>query len=166
MIRLRPWKKGDREMMKDWLLEERQFHMWSGGKFAYPLTVEQLKERDECTEWEERAWSMAALDDEGKLVGHFSFREVDYEKGSAHMGFIVIDPKRRGGGLGKEMVSQAVRYAFEILGLSRVTLNVMEENRAAYACYRSIGFQEERRSEGAYSFQGENWTVCLMAVEK
>ena len=166
MIRLRPFKTADSETMADWLPEKRQFAMWCAGKFQYPLTAQQVRNHVESMEKEENAWVMAALNGEGELVGHFIIRKVDYEQNSAHLGFIVVDPDKRGRGCGNEMVSQAVKYAFEILGMKRVTLSVIESNQAAYACYQSIGFKEEKRKEKGYIYEGEDWTICLMAIEK
>lgn len=166
MIRLRPFKTGDSETMERWLPEQRQFAMWCAGKFQYPLTAEQIRKYAAAMEMEEYAWIMAALNEEGELVGHFMIRKADYERNSAHLGFIVVDPDRRGKGYGKEMVSQAVKYAFEILGMKRVTLGVVESNQAAYACYLAVGFHVEERMEQGYTYEGEEWPFCLMAIEK
>ena len=166
MIRLRPLKISDCEKMTDWLAQERQFAMWSAGNFKYPLTKEQLVCHAQKLETDNSAWSMAALDEKGTLVGHVMIKKADYEKNSVHLGHIVVDPSKRGMGYGKEMVTKAVQYAFAVLGVQRVTLNVIEANTSAYACYTSIGFKEEARTEKAYQYQDEDWTVCLMALQK
>lgn len=166
MIRLRPFKLSDCGKMAGWLLQEKQFAMWALGSFEYPLTKEQLIYHVQQQETDDSAWSMAALDEEGGLVGHFMVRRADYEQNSAYIGFIVLDPSKRGRGYGKEMVKKAVKYACEILGVQRVTLNVVEENKSAYACYTAIGFVEEARTEKAYAYYDEEWTVCHMALQK
>ena len=166
MIRLRPLKKRDCKTMALWLPEERQFAMWSVGVFQYPLTVAQLEDYMAHVEEQEDAWSMAALDKEGKLVGHFAVRKADYREDSAYLGFIVVDPMQRGKGYGREMVSMAVRYAMETLGVKKVTLNVAEENRAALACYLSIGFKMEERIEKGESGSGEYGTLCRMKIDR
>lgn len=161
MIRLRPLKRRDCESIVLWLQEERQFSMWSMGTFHYPLTIAQLEDYMVQVEREEDAWSMAALDKEGRLVGHFAVRKANYQENCAYLGFIVVDPEQRGKGFGKEMVTMAVRYAFEVMKVNKVTLNVIEENRAALACYLSIGFQVKERIEQK-NLGGESWTLCRM----
>lgn len=166
MIRLRPLKLSDSKAVAEWFPEERQFAMWSVGQFAYPLTAEQIAQHLRKLELQKDAWSMAALDESGELVGHFMVKKADYETESAFLGFIVVNPLKRGKGYGKEMVAKAVQYAFEILGVENVTLNVIEENKAAYACYTSLGFRENGHTENMYQYKNEEWDVCHMLIQK
>lgn len=166
MIRLRPFKISDSKAIVNWLPDERQFAMWSVGQFTYPLTAEQMENHLHRLEAIKDAWSMAALNEEGELVGHFMVKKADYEQNSAFLGFIVVDPSRRGKGYGKEMVAKAVQYAFEILGVDCATLNVITENKAAYGCYTSLGFRESGRTEKMYQYGDEAWDVCHMMIEK
>ena len=40
------------------------------------------------------------------------------------------------------MLELGLKYAFEILGVEKVTIGVFENNIPAYKCYKSIGFNE------------------------
>jgi RimJ/RimL family protein N-acetyltransferase len=165
MIRLRPFKISDAEYLINWVGEERQFTMWSAGKFEYPLTKEQLIKYKEIYENDEHGWIFTALDEIGKPVGHFIMRMVDYQKQSVHLGFIIVNPEIRGKGYGKEMVSLGVKYAFEILKVKRVTLKVFENNPAAHSCYKSIGLSDEKYHEGLFTYKDEKWGLYDMAIE-
>lgn len=166
MIRLRPLKKRDLNLMVGWFGTRLEFMQWCAGKFEYPLTIEQLNEYYERTENDINAWIMAALDPSGNLVGHFLFRKADFLNDSIHIGFIIIDKQHRGKGYGKEMVESALKYAFEILKVKRVTLGVFENNASAHRCYLSKGFVDEKHIEGVFQFDDESWGLYEMAAEK
>lgn len=162
MIRLRPWKKTDFEELLGWFSDEESFYKWSAGKFEWPLTMEQLLQYYEQFEENENGWIFAALDENGSLTGHLMMRRADYEKNSIHFGFIVVSPRMRGKGAGKSMMSQALKYAEEILGMERATLGVFENNPAARHCYEAAGFQAKGMSEEFFSWRGTGWAVVNM----
>ncbi len=166
MLRIRPFKISDISLILNWVKEERIFKMWCAGKFKYPLTVEQLQDYKNMYEQDEYGWIFVALDEEGTPVGHFLMRMANYEKESIHLGFIVIDPKKRGLGYGKEMVELAVKYAFELLGFRRVTLGVYDVNPRAKQCYEKVGFVIETYSQDAMTYEDETWGVYNMAIER
>ncbi|NLJ30714.1 MAG: GNAT family N-acetyltransferase [Clostridiales bacterium] len=166
MIRLRPYKASDAGYLLNWVDGERCFAMWCAGKFTYPLTAEQLEKYRKTYEQDEHSWIFSALDENGTPVGHFFLRGADYQKQSVHLGFIVVDPRRRGQGCGKEMVTLAVKYAFEILKMNRVTLKVFENNPAAHACYLASGFREEAYRSGDFPYKDETWGRYDMVIER
>lgn len=166
MVRLRPFKKQDIEKILPWLTDERIMAMWSSGVFAYPLTEEQLLARMEEAEKSDREWIMAALNEEGQLIGHLYMRNADYENNSLHLGMIVVDHTRRGQGLGVQMLQKAVEYAFLVLGMQRVTLGVFDCNPGAHACYRKAGFRDDYIEENAYVYHGEVWNRQHMVIER
>ncbi|MFR2853790.1 GNAT family N-acetyltransferase, partial [Hungatella sp.] len=119
-LRLRPCKREDgREVMK-WFSDERQMRMWCRDGFTFPLTDGQMDNYYAELERDPRAWGFTALDKDGKPVGSFKMAAADYEADSVHMGYIVLAPEVRGRGVGQQMVSMAVTYAVELLGMKRV----------------------------------------------
>lgn len=166
MIRLRPYKKSDAQYLIQWFTDEYEFQKWSAKKFEYPLTTEQLDRLYRSCEEDEQAWSMTALDVNGAVTGHILMRMANYERDSIHFGFIVIDPKHRGKGYGKEMLSAALSYAFDIIKIKKVTLGVFENNPGAHMCYKSCGFHDTGYKEKSFTFQGEDWGLYDMAIEK
>lgn len=55
------------------------------------------------------------------------------------LGHLVVDPARRGRGLGTELTRLLLERAFRRLGARRVTLVVFPENRAALRAYEKAG---------------------------
>lgn len=165
MIRLRPFKLSDSNYLVNWFQNEVSFTQWCAGKFAYPLTVEQLEQYYHNYEQDEHAWILTALNEDGAPVGHMMMRLADYQKESIHFGFIVVDSGTRGQGYGKEMVSLAVKYAFDILKVRRATLCVFDNNPAAHACYKAVGFIDEKYNIGSFPYKDEKWGTYDMVIK-
>ena len=70
-------------------------------------------------------------------------RFTDKEKAVLRLGFVIVDDSKRGKGYGKEMIRLALKYAFEIMKVEKVTIGVFENNASAYHCYQSVGFRED-----------------------
>lgn len=165
MIRLRPWKKMDHALLPGWFADEAAFAKWSNGVFIWPFTAEQFEAYQKESEQRGDRWSLAALDDAGNTVGHIMIRQADFTAESAYLGFIILSPSMRGKGAGKQMVSQALRYAGTILGMKTATLGVFANNPAAIGCYEALGFTEVGRKPAALEFHGEVWDLIQMKAE-
>lgn len=169
MLRLRPYKPSDSEYILRWWEDqpEEEFTKWSAGKFLYPLNREELERyhEDWCAN-ETSGWPMAALDDAGRVIGHLLMRLANFEDNSLRFGFIVVDPRLRGKGYGVQMISLALKYAFEILGVKRVSLGVFENNPAARKCYEAAGFRETGYDPDYFDYHGKSWGCIEMEAVK
>lgn len=64
------------------------------------------------------------------------------------------------------MLLLALKYAFEILKVWKVTLGVFENNEPAYHCYQSVGFKEVMtRDKEVYHVLGEDWECIELEIE-
>lgn len=166
MIRLRPFKLSDSDYISKWLDNEISLNKWCAGQFKYPLTAQQITDYYHKYESDSNAWLMTALNEEGIPVGHFMMCKADYINGSIYLAFVVLDTNLRGKGCGKEMLSQAIKYAFDILSFRKVTLRVFENNAPARKCYTSVGFVDEKYSENFFQYGDEKWGIYDMTIEK
>lgn len=166
MVRLRPFKKQDIDKILHWVENERQMIIWASGVFTYPMTREQVLARVEAAEAADDEWVMAALDEQGEIIGQLYMRMVNYEENRVHLNMILLDPKRRGQGLGTEMVKKTAEYAFQILGMKKMTLGVFECNTAAHRCYLKAGLHDTFLEEHACEYQGEVFHRQHMAIER
>ena len=163
MVRLRPFKPQDADEVCRWIGDdEKAFMMFTAGRYNYPLEASEIVSRHYGFEKENDAFMMTALDENGRVSGHFIFRMLDFEKNSAHMGFIIVSPEKRGKGFGKQMVCKALNYAHDILGMNKVTLGVFENNEAAYNCYLSSGFKVKEYLKNCFEFKDEKWGLYEM----
>lgn len=170
MLHLRPYKKCDAGYIVNWCKDEVSFHKWCADRFDhYPISAEELHAYYEAYAEDDGLFAMTAFDDSDTagIAGHLMMRFLDKEKTVLRFGFIIVDTKKRGRGVGKEMLSLAVRYAFEILRVEKVTLGVFENNAAARHCYKAVGFREASPETAEYySILGEKWKCLELEMEK
>lgn len=120
MLRLRPYKKQDAETIVSWIGDERMLRFWSGDRYdQFPISAKDMNHFYMECEKQGDFYEMTALDETG-VVGHFVLRSVEEDP---FLCFVIVDPKKRGIGYGKEMLNLALRYAFEILRVVKVSLN-------------------------------------------
>ena len=144
---LRAYKKEDSAVICKWLRSEAELYRWSADRFnKYPLEDNDIDENYAPQIEKGRFIPLTAVDDSGKPVGHLIIRypkENDDE--NVRFGFVVVDPKFRGRGDGKEMLRLAVEYVKKNTCAKRIDLGVFENNENARRCYGSLGFKEFNR---------------------
>jgi [ribosomal protein S5]-alanine N-acetyltransferase len=104
-----------------------------------------------------------AVEYEGRCIGSAGLRvDADQHCGAYTVGLFVA--ALRGQGLGQETTRLVLSWAFDVLGLHRVELEVLASNSRAIGCYLACGFRQEgiRRQAGLYP---DGWKdFILMAV--
>lgn len=171
MMYLRPYKKSDAKTILSWCKDEETFRKWTSDRYeTYPITAEDMNYKyfdcnGDCEE-SDNFYPMTACD-EKEPVGHFILRYVGGRRDVLRIGFVILDDGIRGKGYGKQMVRLGMQYAFEIMGASKVTIGVFENNLPAYHCYRAAGFQEVEEEEPQIcELFGEKWKVLELALER
>ena len=155
----------DFEMMKDWVTDERTHAMWCANLIKYPLSKEHLAEA--LKEAADRFGDVpyVALSDDDKAVGFFCYT-LNNETKEGMLKFVVVDPEARGKGTAREMLSLAVKQAFEDSDVAGVQLNVFPENVRAKKCYEKAGFVERNLTPNAFSYKDEAWGRCNMVFKR
>ena len=154
MIRIRPYKDADEERVLSWCRDEETYYRWTAGVLGdYPITAEQFRATGALMRF-------TALD-EKEPAGFFTVRNPKETQNELRFGFVIVDPDRRGRGIGGEMLRLGLEFAFRIYRAERVTLGVFEDNLPAVACYTSAGFRLTGLSE-TYRVRGENRAAVEM----
>ena len=156
MLSIRAYEDSDRAAVLSFIGDESTFYNWSAGRLgAYP---------PDPSRFDELAGIMRfTASEDGVVVGFFTLREPEGTAGELRLGFVVVDPARRGRGLGREMLALGVRYAFAELGANRVSIGVFEDNLPAYRCYKSLGFRETGERE-EYEINGKTRTCVILSL--
>ncbi|MCR4650318.1 MAG: GNAT family N-acetyltransferase [Lachnospiraceae bacterium] len=160
MLRLRPYNKKDAGTILSWCREEEAFYKWTAGVLGkYPLTEEQFNVVL-------GAMPFVAFED-SEPVGFFNMRLPEENFDTLRIGFVIVDPAKRGMGYGKEMLKLGLRFAFEIYGANKATLGVFENNPSAYYCYKAVGFEDiPLEDREVYSVLGQEWNCLELKIEK
>jgi RimJ/RimL family protein N-acetyltransferase len=63
------------------------------------------------------------------------------------------------------MLSLGLKYAFDILKVSKVTIGVFKNNVSAYCCYKNVGFNEAVMNQDEYAvINGEKWKIIELEI--
>ena len=117
------------------------------------------------------AFEIRTVDDQ-RFVGEGSLNRISWPSASAEIAVAILDPEDRGSGFGTEAALLMAAYAFDGLGLHRVTLRYLAVNDAvsrgvergadAFGA-RIVGV--ERESEWAYGRWQDTVLVEILASE-
>jgi len=116
-----------------WFPDKESVIRWGSPYMRYPLHWESFLED---MYWG-RMSSRVALEEDGSLLG---FGQFYLKLGRCHLARLVVNPDIRGRGLGKKFIAALMKHGSEHLGTGEFSLYVMTENKPAFNCYRSLGF--------------------------
>jgi RimJ/RimL family protein N-acetyltransferase len=127
----------DLDVFLSWVRDEEAMVLWSGPTFSWPLDRFQLERY--LSDAHRRYWT--GIDaSTGAIVGHGSLL-LDTEAQTCRLGFVIVDPGRRGEGWGRKLVRLLTTAAFETKAITELTLGVYAHNSHARSLYESVGFQ-------------------------
>ncbi len=167
MLKLRKYESRDAETIVQWFKDELTFRKWAADRFTdFPLTPLALNHKyvDLNGDCAEGCFFPFVLEDGEKVVGSIIMRFPTENKRVIRFGFVVVDDSLRGKGYGKKLLNEAVKYAYEVLNVDKITIGVFENNTPAYACYKRLGFKEVGTSD--YTVQNESWRCVELELTK
>lgn len=165
-MRLRPFiSLQDFDEIKTWITDERLHAMWCANRFKFPMDKTDFDNvmSDMAIKYKESPF--VATSDDGMLLGFFCY-SLNLETNEGMLKFVMVNPKIRGKGYGKQMLRLALDYAFNISKADAVHLNVFPENTSAKKCYESVGFTERNLTPDAFKYKAECWGRCNMIYKK
>jgi RimJ/RimL family protein N-acetyltransferase len=101
-----------------------------------------------------------------RCIGTTRLSGIDNEKQSAKFSIGIFDSAFWNKGLGAEATLLALKGAFEVAGLRRVELFVLEFNVRAIACYAKCGFSKEGIIEDSVFLGGKWHREIKMGISK
>lgn len=165
-MRLRPYiPDTDFDHIRKWDTDERAHALWCAGRLPFPVTRESMDAliNDHAVKYGDTPF--IATEDGGRPVGFFCIA-TDVQTNTSMLRFVMVDSSLRGKGYGKEMLSLAVKYAFDIAKADAVQLNVFTQNEAAKKCYLSVGFTERSVTPDVFTYKDESWGRCNMIITR
>ena len=170
-MRLRPYKPCDAAKPIEWSSDKKTFELWGGHIIGdYPITEDILNDvyfnhHGRCAE-PDNFYPMTAFDETG-MLGHFIMRYINGDNKLLRFGWVIVDASKRGQHIGRNMLKLGLKYAFEILGVDKVTIGVFENNVQAYKCYLAVGFHSRSVIPDSYQeVDGEQWKVVELEISR
>jgi UDP-4-amino-4,6-dideoxy-N-acetyl-beta-L-altrosamine N-acetyltransferase len=126
----------------------------------------------EITAEEHEAWFISALEgkrglcmiamEDGTPIGYVNFADIKHKDGTGYFGLYKAPEAPRGRGM---MIERAcLRYAFETLGLNKISAEIISFNDAAFDLHAKFGFKTEGVFKDAHMFEGARYDIHRLAL--
>jgi ribosomal-protein-alanine N-acetyltransferase len=102
----------------------------------------------------------------GAFVGTQRIGHIDWRSGVGDIGVLIGERQAWGRGVATEAVSIACNYAFQTLGLRRLTGGTPASNEAMCRCFKRLGFEEEGRLREQLLMRGKYEDHLLFGLLK
>jgi RimJ/RimL family protein N-acetyltransferase len=97
-------------------------------------------------------------------VGQLDIFDINWKLRLGQLGIVIGSDEKRGQGYGTEALGLIQEYAFGVLGLERLELDVYTGNKRAMRCYEKAGFVHEGVRRHAAMVDGKYADVGIMSV--
>jgi RimJ/RimL family protein N-acetyltransferase len=108
-------------------------------------------------------WAIVRHED-SVVLGEAVLNELNEHNASANFRICLAGPHVFGRGYGTEATGLVVDYAFDVVGLHRVHLEVYDFNPRAQRVYEKCGFIREGRHRDALLWEGQRHDAISMAI--
>lgn len=99
-----------------------------------------------------------------KHIGNIKIDPINLETNSGEYGILIGDKSNWGKGFASEASIRIINYCFEELGLSKVTLGVIEDNRSAVHLYKKLGFKIDEVIKGTKVYNNKISNSLRMSI--
>ncbi|MFA6938062.1 MAG: GNAT family N-acetyltransferase [Treponema sp.] len=173
MVRLEKINSSDFSQIVEWNKNTTHYFLqqWAGREYSFPLSVNQIEEKysyDDVNLKGSSNFSYKIINEKNAMIGCIDLLRVNYERKHATVGkFLIGDVRNRNKGYGKQTMNEALKIAFEKLGLQKVRLCVYDFNHQAIKCYESVGFKKDTFVKNVCVTEGGKSAGCyLMHVDR
>lgn len=136
---LRKLEQKDADLMLEWMKDKTVNCYFSNDFASYNLD----KVRKFINEsFNDKNQHFAVVNTADEYQGTISLKNISFEDFNAEYA-VVFRKTAQGTGLAKKASIELLNYAFDILKLKKVYLNVLEDNIRARKLYEKIGFKQE-----------------------
>ncbi len=102
--------------------------------------------------------------DSGKIIGNISLFDINNISRNTTLGIMICDKEEQNKWYGTESMKLILKYAFEILGLHKVSLHYVDFNTRAGKVYEKVGFSEIGRQKEQRYIYGKYHDSVLMEI--
>ncbi|WDV46418.1 GNAT family protein [Clostridiaceae bacterium M8S5] len=169
MIILRDFREQDYQYLIKWIENERSCCQWCGNNFTYPIDNKQLDKYKKMVDNSDCDYAFTVLSKDSNLpIGHIKIGKINRLQKTGSLQFILVgDKNQRGKGIGKQIIKEAIDYAFNKLDLCNLSLRVFSFNIGGIKCYENIGFKQVGYHEKSFKYSDdEYWDRVEMMLHK
>ncbi len=140
-LTVRTREASDLTAVVDWVPDSDALYLFAATSLTWPLTPQQLADVGEAPG--RTSWMLIDAADPSTPLAH---ADVTVKGDRARIGRVIVDPARRGRGLGAALVRALIGEARRV-GCTRVDLVVIPGNARAFRTYEGLGFRYDPASD-------------------
>jgi RimJ/RimL family protein N-acetyltransferase len=161
LVSLGPWCREQLPLATRWFNDFST--MRTMGVAPGPVTLEQEEDWFDSVQKSETDILFVIYDRTTlRPIGSTGLHKINWRHRTADFGIIIGESSYRGRGYGTETTTLILDYAFRVLGLLNVFLQVVAINEAGIRAYERAGFREIGRRREAWFVEGERYDMVLM----
>lgn len=103
---------------------------------------------------------------DGEDIGMVQLNSIDWISKNCNFGIAIFDRSFQGKGLAAEAMDLLFHYAFNTLGLHKISLEVVSFNEKAIKSYENFGFEKEGTLKEHYFWENKFHDVHIYALIK
>lgn len=158
-IRLVPFEDIWSKTLISWIHSNEELYYWSGKTFEKGFSERFF--RTHRTRSDIHCLALSGLQDNLIAYGEIVLDKVRH----CTLCRVIVCPQKRRMGYGRIFCESAMQWAVKSLGCKKMTLNVLRENRAALACYLSLGFKVTLSRPRSRMLCGKWHDLLFMSVD-
>lgn len=135
-------------------------YMSTGGDYNLKRLNDYLEDLNENPKY---FWAII-LKKNHKHIGNVKIDPIDFSNKTGEYGIMIGEKTVWGQGIACESSKLALKYCFNELGLKKIYLGVIAENKRAIQSYKSIGFSEEYFKKKFHYLKGKYHDFIRMSV--
>lgn len=164
MVELREFAPSDVPELISWIDGPETLALWSGNSgFTWPLDEDQVLRYTDTAGPRLKIWTAVDEADPAEAIGHASLA-LDPPGWTGRLAKIMVAPSARRRGVGAGLVTAALRIAFDVLDVHRVSLGVYAHNAPAIRLYERLGFTREGLLRETTHVHGRWWSSIEMGI--
>jgi len=140
--KLEPASEADIDELMTWFPDAASVDIWGGPRFRFPFDRESFHTD---SRWQEFA-SYCLRNAAGEFA---AFGQMGYRYGRSHLARLVVNPDRRGQGVGRKLLEELIAVARTNSDVEAIALFVYKDNEPAFRCYQAMGFEVQDYPAGA-----------------
>lgn len=156
-VRLRPLRREDVALFVEWLRDPEVAHHL--GRMPFPRTEADERRWVEKVAADESNHVFAIEEADGAVIGSIGLHNMEWGAGKAELGIVIGEKRYWDQGYGTDAVRALLGFAFDEMGLRRISLTVFDDNPRAVRVYEKCGFRHEGvervARDGAGAFRNE-----------
>jgi len=143
--------------VKSWFSNHHQAYTWGGPNMTYPMSDTNFLKLLTAFHFK----SFCLLNDEQQVVAFGQYyRRLEHH----HLGRLAVNPKHRGQGFSKVLITKILEQAFLQQSAKGASLFVFRDNIVAYKCYQSLGFIETDYPEEPFPSNMQNCAYMVLST--